>query len=123
MMVCCRFIIKRTVGKGPGRAGSSRSGGGQQGSLMDEEWRMSSRSEYAPSETGSSTEDTVSMMDKSCEAVGGSSSEVMIRKRDTLIVLRVAGRGTVGGNPQWRVGSGGGRQLEMGSCLITREGV
>ncbi|KAJ8442944.1 hypothetical protein Cgig2_019517 [Carnegiea gigantea] len=31
--------------------------------------------EYAPSETGSSTEDTVSMVDESCEAVGGSSSE------------------------------------------------
>ncbi|KAJ8434762.1 hypothetical protein Cgig2_019687 [Carnegiea gigantea] len=36
---------------------------------------MSSGSEYAPSEMGSSTEDTVSMMDESCEAVGGSSSE------------------------------------------------
>ncbi|KAJ8434227.1 LOW QUALITY PROTEIN: hypothetical protein Cgig2_005906 [Carnegiea gigantea] len=32
-------------------------------------------SEYAPSKTGTSTEDTVSMVDESCEAVGGSSSE------------------------------------------------
>ncbi|KAJ8425342.1 hypothetical protein Cgig2_032271 [Carnegiea gigantea] len=58
-----------------GGTGSSHSGGGQQGSLMDEEWGMSSRSEYAPSETGSSTEDTVSMVDERCEAVGGSSGE------------------------------------------------
>ncbi|KAJ8423572.1 hypothetical protein Cgig2_013325 [Carnegiea gigantea] len=56
-------------------AGSSCSEGGQQGSLMDEEWGMSSGSEYVPSETGSSIEDTVSMVDESCEAVGGSSSK------------------------------------------------
>jgi len=42
---------------------------------MDEEWGMSSGSEYAPSEIGGSTEDTVSMVDESCKAVGGSSSE------------------------------------------------
>jgi len=42
---------------------------------MDEEWGMSSGSEYAPSETGSNTEDTVSMVDESYEAVAGSSSE------------------------------------------------
>ena len=67
--------MKRTARKQPGGVGSSRSGGDEQGSLMDEEWGMSSESEYAPSETGSNTEDTVSMVDKSCEAVGGSSSE------------------------------------------------
>ncbi|KAJ8427786.1 hypothetical protein Cgig2_032845 [Carnegiea gigantea] len=42
---------------------------------MDEEWGMSSGSEYVPSEIGSSMEDTVSMVDESCEAVGGSGSE------------------------------------------------
>ncbi|KAJ8435706.1 hypothetical protein Cgig2_002663 [Carnegiea gigantea] len=56
-------------------AGSSHSGGAQPGSVMDEEWGMSPGSEYAPSETGHSTENTVSMVNKSCEAVGGSSSE------------------------------------------------
>ncbi|KAJ8431690.1 hypothetical protein Cgig2_006546 [Carnegiea gigantea] len=55
--------------------GSSHSGGVQLGSVMDEEWGMSSGSEHAPLEMGSSTEDTVSMVDESCEAVGGSSSE------------------------------------------------
>ncbi|KAJ8432413.1 LOW QUALITY PROTEIN: hypothetical protein Cgig2_013827 [Carnegiea gigantea] len=56
-------------------AGSSGSGGGQQGSLMDKEWGMSTGSKYAPWEIGSSTEGTVSMVDESCEAVGGSSSK------------------------------------------------
>ncbi|KAJ8443110.1 hypothetical protein Cgig2_030878 [Carnegiea gigantea] len=56
-------------------AGLSRSGGAQLGSMMDEEWGMSSGSEYASSEMGSSTEDTVSMVDESCETVRGSSSE------------------------------------------------
>ena len=55
--------------------GSSPSGGAQPGSVMDEEWGMSSGSEYVPLEMGSSTEDTVSMADKSCEVVGASSSE------------------------------------------------
>ncbi|KAJ8434095.1 hypothetical protein Cgig2_005774 [Carnegiea gigantea] len=55
--------------------GPSRSGGAQLGSVMDEEWGMSSGGEYAPSEMGSSMEDTVSMVDESCEAVRGSSSE------------------------------------------------
>ncbi|KAJ8422394.1 LOW QUALITY PROTEIN: hypothetical protein Cgig2_028209 [Carnegiea gigantea] len=41
---------------------------------MDEEWGMSLGSEYVPSEMGSSTDSTVSMVDGSCEAVGGSSS-------------------------------------------------
>ena len=36
---------------------------------------MSSGSEYATLDVGSSTEDTVSMVDESCEAVGGSCSE------------------------------------------------
>ncbi|KAJ8431232.1 hypothetical protein Cgig2_020777 [Carnegiea gigantea] len=36
---------------------------------------MPSGSEYVPSEMRSSTEDTVSMVDESCEAVGGSSSK------------------------------------------------
>ncbi|KAJ8425386.1 hypothetical protein Cgig2_018475 [Carnegiea gigantea] len=74
MMASCRFIMKRAAGKQQG-VGSSRSGGGQQGSLIDEEWGMPSGSEYVPSETGSSTEDTVSMVDESCEAVGGFSNE------------------------------------------------
>ncbi|KAJ8425902.1 hypothetical protein Cgig2_012670 [Carnegiea gigantea] len=42
---------------------------------MDEEWGMSSGSEYAPSEAGSSMKDTVSMVDESCESIGGSGSE------------------------------------------------
>jgi len=42
---------------------------------MAKEWGMSSGSEYVPSETGSSTEDTISLADESCEVVGGSSSE------------------------------------------------
>ncbi|KAJ8435883.1 hypothetical protein Cgig2_010916 [Carnegiea gigantea] len=45
------------------------------GSIMDEEWGMSLGSEYVPSETRASTEDTVSMVDESCEPVGGSGSE------------------------------------------------
>ncbi|KAJ8430890.1 hypothetical protein Cgig2_003883 [Carnegiea gigantea] len=57
------------------RVGLLHSGGGEQGALMDEGWGMSSRSEYAPSEMGSSAEDTISMVDESCEAVGGLSSE------------------------------------------------
>ncbi|KAJ8427850.1 hypothetical protein Cgig2_012550 [Carnegiea gigantea] len=73
-MVSCKFIMKRSTGKRQG-AGSSRSGGAQLGSVMDEEWGISSGSEYAPSETGSSTEGTVSMVNESCEAIRGSSSE------------------------------------------------
>ncbi|KAJ8435238.1 hypothetical protein Cgig2_015641 [Carnegiea gigantea] len=65
----------RGVSENDRGAGSSRSGGAQPGFVMDEEWEMSLGSKYAPSETGSSMEDTVSMVDKSCEAVGGSSSE------------------------------------------------
>ena len=36
---------------------------------------MSSGSEYVPSKIGSSMEGTVSMVDKSCEAIRGSGSE------------------------------------------------
>jgi len=36
---------------------------------------MSSASEYVSSETGISTEDTISMVDESCKAIGGSSSK------------------------------------------------
>ncbi|KAJ8430879.1 hypothetical protein Cgig2_011342 [Carnegiea gigantea] len=69
------YVTNPEFANNDGGAGSSRSEGGQQGSLMDEEWGMSSRSEYASSKTGSSTKDTVSMVDESCEAVGGSSSD------------------------------------------------
>ncbi|KAJ8427981.1 hypothetical protein Cgig2_017468 [Carnegiea gigantea] len=69
------YRSQRGVPKNDKGAGLSLSEGAQPGSMMDEEWGMSSRSEYAPSETGSSTEDTVSMVDESCEAIGGSSSE------------------------------------------------
>ena len=67
--------MKRSAEKTIWRARLSRSGGAQPGSMMDEEWGMSLGSEYVPLEIGSSIEDTVSMVDESCEAVGGFSSE------------------------------------------------
>ncbi|KAJ8429597.1 hypothetical protein Cgig2_008827 [Carnegiea gigantea] len=73
--------------------GSSRSGGAEQGSLMDEEWGMSSRSEYAPSEMGSSTEGTVSIVDESCEAIGGSSSEAKDAKEVHVDSAKGSGKG------------------------------
>ncbi|KAJ8427790.1 hypothetical protein Cgig2_032849 [Carnegiea gigantea] len=56
-------------------AGSSYSGGAQPGSVMDGEWEMSSRSEYVPLETANSTDDTISMVDKSRDAIEGSGSK------------------------------------------------
>ncbi|KAJ8427795.1 hypothetical protein Cgig2_032854 [Carnegiea gigantea] len=45
------------------------------GFVMVKEWGTSLGSEYVPLETGSNTEDTVSMVDESCEAIEGSSSK------------------------------------------------
>ena len=56
-------------------AGSLHSGGAQLGSVMDEEWRMSSGSDYVPSEMGANIEGIVSMVDESYKPIGGSSSE------------------------------------------------
>jgi len=44
-------------------------------SVMDEELGMSSGSEYVPSETGTNTEGTISMVEESYEPFGGSGSE------------------------------------------------
>ncbi|KAJ8427146.1 hypothetical protein Cgig2_005204 [Carnegiea gigantea] len=68
------FIMKRSAGKRRG-GGSSPSGDAQPGSVMDEEWGISLASEYVPLQIRSSTEDTVSMVDESCEAVRGSNCE------------------------------------------------
>jgi len=93
---------------------------------MDKEWEMSSGSKYAPSKTRNSTEGTASMVDDSCEAVGSLSSEGEDAEEVHADSAEVVGRGKVGRggrNPQWRVGDGGGRQLEISLCLIRREGV
>ncbi|KAJ8439201.1 hypothetical protein Cgig2_003414 [Carnegiea gigantea] len=90
----------------------SRSEGPQKGSVMDEDWEISSGSEFVPSEAGPSTEDTVSLVEGNGEDVGvcGSDSD------DTVDIDADSGygsgKGKVGrerGNPSWKVDGGGVR--------------
>ena len=56
-------------------AGSSRTGGPRKGSVMAEDWKTSSGSEFVPSDVGTSSNDSVSLVEESGDDVGVSGSD------------------------------------------------